>query len=211
MNDSAQAQAYALADFSEPHNQFVGHFHRCFPASLPARVLDLGCGTADVTLRFARAYPTCSLVGIDGALAMLRHGRAAVAGAGMGGRIQLVCARLPRTDKALGSFDSIISNSLLHHLHDPAILWDALFSHGRRGSHVLIMDLLRPATRRAARHLVTAYADGEHELLKQDFYNSLLAAYTVQEIKTQLKTAGLAKLQTQIVSDRHVIIYGNLE
>ena len=99
MNDAAQAQAYALADFSEPHNQFVGQFRRCFPRSRPTRVLDLGCGTADVTLRFARAYSECCMVGIDGAPAMLRHARGAVAGAGMDGRIQLMCVRLPQVTK----------------------------------------------------------------------------------------------------------------
>ena len=269
MNDAAQAQAYALADFSEPHNQFVGQFRRCFPRSRPTRVLDLGCGTADVTLRFARAYSECCMVGIDGAPAMLRHARGAVAGAGMDGRIQLMCVRLPQvrepspllfppgrrktsapvrrgkgpldlflfrltsqgekgrrkpsplalSQRERGSwwesiinlgFDSIISNSLLHHLQDSAILWDALKSYGRTGTHVLIMDLLRPATRRAAAQLVTTYAGGEHELLKQDFYNSLLAAYTEEEIKIQLKMARLSKLKIQRVSDRHIIVYGDL-
>ncbi len=256
MNDAAQAQAYALADFSEPHNQFVDQFRRCFPRSRPTRVLDLGCGTADVTLRFARAYPECCMVGVDGAPAMLRHAHGAVAGAGMDGRVQLICVRLPAKkhlrpfggEKVHGTFsyfrftsqgqrgrrkpsplapsqrergswcksiiglgfDSIISNSLLHHLHDPAVLWDALKSHGRTGSHVLIMDLLRPATRRVAARLVTTYASAEHELLKQDFYNSLLAAYTAEEIKTQLKIAGLDRLKTQSVSDRHVMVYGDL-
>ena len=228
MNDAAQAQAYALADFSEPHNQFVDQFHRCFPRSRPARVLDLGCGTADITLRFARAYPECCMVGVDGAPAMLRHAHGAVAGAGMDGRVQLMCVRLPQTGKPspLGlsrgergswwesiirlGFDSIISNSLLHHLRDPAVLWNALKSYGHTGSHVLIMDLLRPATRRVAARLVTTYASVEHELLKQDFYNSLLAAYTAEEIKTQLKIAGLDKLKTQRVGDRHVMVYGDL-
>ena len=72
------------------------------------------------------------------------------------------------------------------------------------------MDLLRPATRRVATRLVTTYASAEHELLQQDFYNSLLAAYTAKEIKTQLKIAGLDKLKTQRVSDRHVLVYGDL-
>ena len=134
MNDAAQAQAYALADFSEPHNRFVDQFRRCFPHSRPARVLDLGCGAADVTLRFARAYPECCMLGVDGAPAMLRHAHGAVAGAGMGGRIQLMCVRLPQAAHIPGGFDSVISNSLLHHLQDPAILWEALKSHGRAGT-----------------------------------------------------------------------------
>ena len=59
MDDPEQARAYALADFSEPHQAFIDHFARCFPRHRPRRVLDLGCGPADVTIRFARAYPDC--------------------------------------------------------------------------------------------------------------------------------------------------------
>ena len=71
MDDPAQALAYARADFSEPHEAFVGYFQERFPQWRPRRVLDLGCGPADVTIRFARAYPECEIVGVDGAEAML--------------------------------------------------------------------------------------------------------------------------------------------
>ena len=59
MDDPAQAYAYANADFSEPHQAFVERFTQCFPGHAPRRVLDLGCGAADITIRFARAYADC--------------------------------------------------------------------------------------------------------------------------------------------------------
>lgn len=57
MDDPEQARAYAGADFSEPHQAFVERFTQCFPRHRPRRVLDLGCGAADITIRFARAIP----------------------------------------------------------------------------------------------------------------------------------------------------------
>src|SRR3970282_1704719 len=89
MDDPAQALAYATADFSEPHEAFVRHFQRLFPEFKRGRMLDLGCGAADITIRFARAYPAARLDGVDGARAMLRHAREAVAKAQLEPRVSL--------------------------------------------------------------------------------------------------------------------------
>ena len=71
MDDAEQAEAYAEADFSEPHEAFVRHFKTCFPDFLSGELLDLGCGTADVIIRLARVFPGVNITGIDGAQAML--------------------------------------------------------------------------------------------------------------------------------------------
>ena len=130
MEDPAQAVAYAAADFSEPHDAFVQHFQRLFPGFQGGRVLDLGCGAADVTIRFARAYPEARLDGVDGAEAMLRLGREAVVKARLDSRICLHLLRLPAAGLGSG-YDAVISNSLLHHLAQPATLWQAVVRAAR--------------------------------------------------------------------------------
>jgi len=77
MDDPVQAQAYAAADFSEPHAAFVRYFRERFPMHVPKRVLDLGCGPADVTLRFLAAFPGCRALAVDGSAPMLALARAA--------------------------------------------------------------------------------------------------------------------------------------
>jgi hypothetical protein len=69
------------------------------------------------------------------------------------------------------------------------------------------MDLLRPASSAQARRLVDQYAAGEAEILRRDFHNSLLAAFTVDEIRAQLDEADLP-FSVEVVSDRHVAIHG---
>ena len=209
MEDPEQALAYARADFSEPHQMFLDCLARHFPDLAPRRVLDLGCGPADITLRFGRAYPACELTGVDGAEAMLALGRQAVKCAGMEGRIKLVAGRLPGAPLPLQEFDTVISNSLLHHLADPMALWEAIKAHARPGAAVFVMDLLRPETRGRARNLVEENAGGEPEILKRDFFNSLLAAYRPQEIAAQLKRARIP-LKVEIVSDRHLAVSGSI-
>ena len=84
MDGEDQAQAYAQADFSEPHDHFIELLGEAFP-DLPdvGTALDLGCGPGDISMRFARAFEGWIVHGLDGSRAMLRHGYEAVAQAGL--------------------------------------------------------------------------------------------------------------------------------
>ncbi len=210
MDDFEQAKAYAEADFSEPHQTFIDCFQHNFTGYKPTRVLDLGCGPADITQRFARAFPDCRIVGIDGSKAMLEFGNKAIAHSGLQGRVRLIEARLPGAALPDGNFDTIISNSLLHHLAQPAVLWDAVKSCGSGEAVVCIMDLMRPVSAEVVDALVEHYAGGEPEILQRDFRHSLLAAYLPQEVRAQLRCAGLDCLRVEVVSDRHLLVAGRL-
>lgn len=211
MDDPEQARAYAEADFSEPHEAFVAHFRRLFPGLAPSRATDLGCGPADVTQRFSRAYPDCRILGVDGAEAMLQPGREALAGSPLAGRIELSCRYLPDASLPAHAFDAVISNSLLHHLDDPAVLWQTVAQVGKPGAALLAMDLMRPASREEAEALTRRYAGGAPPVLQRDFFNSLLASYRPDEVRAQLEAAGLARLAVEAVSDRHLLVWGTLD
>lgn len=212
MNDFAQARAYAMADFEEPHNRFIELFKAHFAAStdtIEGTVLDLGCGPADVTIRFAHAFPACRIYGVDGANRMLQFARNQIDHQMLHERIKLIQAVLPEVKLPLSAFDTIISNSLLHHLGDPAVMWQMVRDYTRVGSRIFIMDLTRPDNREQAETMVDKYAANEPEILKRDLFNSLLAAYTVDEIEEQLKEAGIDYLSVTEIGDRHCIIAGN--
>lgn len=210
MDEPEQARAYAYADFAEPHQAFIERFHQCFPGHRPRQVLDLGCGAADITIRFARAWPESRLTGVDGAAAMLAFGREAIVQAGLDDRIELQQACLPEAALPRRAFDTIISNSLLHHLHDPQTLWQAVTHYAAPNAAVFIMDLRRPDSREQAGALVDEYAGTEPEILRRDFFNSLLAAFRPEEITQQLSQAGLALFRVEAMDDRHVIVHGNM-
>lgn len=208
MIDPVQAQAYADADFSAPHDAFVAHFAARFPDFKTGRVLDLGCGPADVTLRFAHAYPDTEIVGVDGAEAMLALGRAAIARANCADRITLRCTCLPDSSVEHQAFDAVISNSLLHHLLVPDVLWQTIRHAAKPRAAVCVMDLLRPHSREEATRLLALHAADAPQILRRDFFNSLLAAYEIEEVRAQLRTAALSQFQVEAVSDRHMLIFG---
>ena len=207
MEEEEQGQAYAQADFSGPNIQFLDLFAAKFPDfSGRGRVLDLGCGPADILVRFACRYPGCEGVGIDGAEVMLTPGRRAVEQENLSHRIRLHCQCLPFScDK--GCFQAILSNSLLHHLHQPQVLWQTIRNCAAPGALILIMDLFRPESKEVARRIVNTYAGNESPVLQEDFYNSLLAGFRVDEVRDQLREADF-DLHCKEVSDRHLAIWG---
>lgn len=208
MDEPTQARAYSEADFAEAHDRFVKLFRDQFPAFDRGAVLDLGCGPADVTLRFARAYPGVTVDGVDGAEAMLALGEARIAQAGVCDRVRLSRVRLPADELPAPRYDAVISNSLLHHLASAETLWETVGHVLPEGAPIFIMDLSRPASVADAQALVTRYAASAPAVLRNDFYHSLLAAYRPAEIQVQLHAAGLGHLRVEEASDRHVIVFG---
>ncbi len=211
MDAVAQAKAYAEADFSESNALFVDLFRKCLgndPAT--GRVLDLGCGPADIPVRLARAFPEITIDAVDGSESMLRCAREAVEKAGLGERINLARRRLPDERLEMAGYGAVISNSLLHHMRDPVDLWKTIIRCGGLGAAVVVMDLVRPGDQAAVERLVETYAGDAPAVLREDFRASLFAAYTLEEVAGQLQITGLEHLQLELVSDRHLAAWGRL-
>lgn len=209
MEDPAQALAYARADFADVNQGFVDRFRAMLPELSTGSVLDLGCGPADIPIRLARPLPRLQITAVDGSEAMLAHARKAVTEARLTDRIRLLHARVPGLPLPPRSFDAVISNSLLHHLADPHAFWQEVQRLGRPGAVVFVMDLFRPDSPERAREIVETAAANEDPILKQDFFSSLLAAWTVEEVRSQL-AVNLPHLDCRIVSERHWLVSGRL-
>jgi SAM-dependent methyltransferase len=211
MDEFEQARAYAEADFSEPNQRFVELFAAEFPDLHAGAVLDLGCGPGDIALRLARRIPDLEVDALDGSRPMLDYGQARLRGApDVAARVTFVEGILPGAKLPRSRYDAVISNSLLHHLHDPRVLWRAVLDHGAPGAAVLVMDLFRPGSAGEAQEIVEAYAGEEPDLLKRDFFNSLCAAFDPAELRDQLASCGLSALELRTVSDRHMVVTGRL-
>jgi ubiquinone/menaquinone biosynthesis C-methylase UbiE len=208
MEDEAQALAYAKADFSTSNQWYVDHLLADY-GGVWKTALDIGCGPGDVMLRLANAAPHLDITAVDGSAAMIALARDAASAAGLEGRITLLQGRIPGLPLAEHSFDAILSKDLLHHLPDPLALWHEARRLGRPGAVVYVMDLMRPASTQAAHTIVETVAGNELPILKQDFYASLCAAFTLDEVKTQIEQAALP-LTASAVSERHMLIQGIL-
>ena len=209
MEDREQAAAYAAADFSQENQGFVDRFEEYFPGFSSGRVLDAGCGPADIPIRFARRYPACHLIAIDGSQAMIDLAQQAVSHAGLSDRITVRCERFEAVSGA-NVFDAVLSNSLVHHLPNPLHFWNKLRQLVKPGSPVLVMDLLRPDSPEEAQAIVDRYAAGAPAILRRDFFNSLMAAFTEDEITTQLARMNLTRLLIYVIDDRNWVVSGTI-
>ena len=208
MNDPEQVQAYVETDFSAS-DQALAKRIRASITFTPKRILDLGCGPGNITFLMAAAYPDATVVGIDGAENMIdqaRHLHRKEYQHLQNLSFQVV--NLP-SDAIYGDqFDLIISNSLLHHLHDPFVLWQEINKAISLNGFFYIADLARPDTYEQAKYLKDTYVSEAPLILQHDFYQSLLAAYSTEEIKRQLQEAGFSNFMVEMVTDRHVHCYG---
>ncbi|ESQ11358.1 MAG TPA: class I SAM-dependent methyltransferase [Chromatiaceae bacterium] len=213
MDTDEQALAYDRADFTESNSLFMRLLEEQNPGELiDKRALDLGCGPADIVIRFLRRYSKASCDALDGSASMLALAQAHIdALPGVAKRARLIQDQLPSQTLERNAYDLILSNSLLHHLHQPRVLWDTLRIAAKPGALVLIMDLMRPASAGWVAALVESYARNESEVLRRDFRNSLFAAFEPAEVSAQLEDAGLAdQLEVGVVSDRHLAVWGRL-
>ena len=211
MDVQINAHAYSSADFSEPNSKFIALFAEKFPAFDGQQIIDLGCGPADITVRFAQHYPQTRVAGVDGADAMLDIARKVISGhTTFANRIDVRRWHIGREVNPFGSevFDAVVSNSLLHHMDNPLDLWKTIRVCAAPGAAVLVMDLIRPHSRIEAETIVEKYSGEEAEVLKVDFLNSLLAAYRPAEIIDQLLSVNMDSLHIEVVSDRHLIVFG---
>ena len=209
MEDMEQARAYAFADFEEPHNHFIGLIREHFPGEeFDCLVLDLGCGTADISQRFAAAFPRMRMHGIDGSEAMLHFARINIDAVRQHEQIRLFKRTLPVESLPQQQYSAIICNSLLHHLKDPMVLWHTIKQFAAPGAPVFVMDLMRPESKEQVDAFTRLYARDEPLVLQQDFNHSLHAAYRPEEVQAQLEEAGLIGLEIRVVSDRHLLVFG---
>lgn len=208
MEGAEQAEAYALADFADVNQRFVDQFRARFPDLVKGEIADLGAGPADIPIRLAKTLPHVHIVAIDGSVAMLEHAKRSVREQKLEERVEIILGIFPGAVPGARKFDAVISNSLLHHLADPGVLWREVKLLARPGAAVFVVDLMRPDSRETAREIVEVNSGDEREILKTDFYNSLLAAFTVEEVQAQLAAAHLDGLRVEAISDRHVMISG---
>ena len=212
MDVPERAAAYGAADFSEVNGAFVERLLALAGSMGGGLLLDQGTGPGDIAMRIAAARPAWRVVGIDASWPMLSIARGAClaeskCGGGKGLQPLVLCDALcsPFADSR---FDVVCSNSILHHLPDPEPFWREVRRIARPGALFFLRDLLRPETPEAAQALVDEHATDESPILKEDFYNSLRAAYTVEEVREQLKNAGLDEWKVTQISDRHLDVAG---
>ena len=213
MNDPLQVDAYAAADFSNTDQAMVDRIATLLESSgnsFPdqARLLDLGCGPGNISSRLAQRWPHCSVLGLDAADRMIAVADERRSAAGISReRLRYKKAFLPLSQAGKPA-NLIVSNSLLHHLHDPHQLWSSLIPLASAHCLVLHRDLRRPESEASIDQLCDCHVADAPAVLQRDYRASLHASFTLDEVRVQLQQAGLVTLQVSAVEDRYLEVSG---
>ena len=166
-------------------------------------ILDLGTGTAQIPVELCRQDPRAKVLAIDAAEHMLRLARKNIEQAGLSDRIRVERVDAKRLPYADGSFATVVSNSIVHHIPEPtevlAEAWRVLAPAGL----IFIRDLFRPNDEAALRRLVETYAAGASQHQKQMLADSFHAALTVEEVRQIVTRFGVLPETVRATSDRH--------
>lgn len=203
MDTAEEAEEYHAMDFSESDGRFAEAALALVAGVRSPEILDVGTGTAKIPVLMAKARPDLRVVALDPAREMLRVATRHVTESGLDDRITL--ARLDgRASRLAGArFDAVISNSTVHHIHEPFPLFREMKRVLRPGGAILVRDLARPSSMDAAWAIVKRVAAGDSLKQQQLFFDSLCAALTVAEVQRLLDDVGWGDVPVSRSSDRH--------
>ena len=202
MDTAEEAQDYDAMDHREVNRLFVDDLLAATGGEL-GDLLDLGTGTAQIPIELASRDVDCRIMAVDAALAMLDVARMNVEIAGVSMQIQLDRVDAKELIYEDDSFDTVISNSIIHHIPEPITVMRETLRVLRPGGWLFFRDLSRPETVEQLDHLVAEYAGQESDHARQMFADSLRAALSLEEMRGLASQLDLPPECVSQTSDRH--------
>jgi ubiquinone/menaquinone biosynthesis C-methylase UbiE len=203
MDDVAEASAYDAMDHTQPNMAFV---ERLLELGIDncTKALDLGTGPGDIPLMLCGPTQRVSIFAIDLAQSMLDLAKHKIELAGLDNRITLAKMDVKSLDLPDDSFDAVFSNTILHHIPEPALMLAEIARVLKPGGLLLIRDLYRPDTQAQLDTLVKQYAADCDDQQRKLFADSLHAALTPNELRALADANGLSDCEIVIDTDRHM-------
>jgi ubiquinone/menaquinone biosynthesis C-methylase UbiE len=202
MDTDEEAVEYNTMDHSAVNRVFVDDVLRL--VNVETRVLDVGTGTALIPLELCSRGNQWHVVAVDLAKAMLEVAAKNIAAAGLGQAIELRLVDAKRLPFEDGEFPAVMSNSIIHHIPDPAdCLAEMVRVVSPKNGFLFVRDLLRPADEGQLRQLVQTYAGDSDAHQQKMFAESLHAALTLDEIRALAGGFGISPDCIQQTTDRH--------
>jgi ubiquinone/menaquinone biosynthesis C-methylase UbiE len=204
MDSASEAHDYDTMDHSQVNQVFVADLLAFLSLRGEAlSVLDVGTGTAQIPIALCQKYPKVNIIAIDMAQHMLTVGQANVERAGFKDRIRLQLCDAKRMPFGDATFDCVMSNSIVHHIPEPATVFAEMARVVKPGGALFIRDLLRPVDEAALGGFVQKYAGDANAHQQQMFGDSLHAALTLEEVRAIVTRLGIETGTVKQTTDRH--------
>lgn len=212
MDTQAEALAYDEMDHREVNERFVEDLLAFIEETGGAdpseesefrEFLDLGTGTARIPILLCNALPSARIFAVDLSIEMLEVARLNVEISSNTDRIMLGVCDAKRLEMEDQRFDTVISNSIIHHIPDPRSTFAEATRVCRNGGTLFFRDLLRPDSDDDLERLVAMYTGDETDHARKMFADSLRAAFTLGEVADYVSELGFPPDTVRQTSDRH--------
>jgi ubiquinone/menaquinone biosynthesis C-methylase UbiE len=212
MDGREEARNYAGAKFPDVTGDAAQHLLDLTTrdAERALNVIDLGTGPGTIPIQLAKARPAWHITALDASREMIKIATIASRMAGVQDRVTPHLCNAKETALPDASFDIVFSNNFLHHMPDPVLLWREIKRLAAPGGLIVVRDLLRPETEARAHQIVDEMAANQPESFRVGYYDSLHSAFLPEEVREQLKAAGLSSLTVQGVAGRYLDIGGRV-
>ena len=201
MDDRAEAIEYNEMDHGLVNRNFVTDLLAAGPVGMDC--LDLGTGTALIPIELCQRVEDIRVMAADASTAMLDLARYQLEINNLVSRIQLHFGDAKKLVFEANFFDTVMSNSLVHHLPSHETFLVESLRVLRPGGLLFVRDLCRPESQEQLDALVSNYAANESESSRQMLRQSLHAALSLSEIRALAVAAGLPVDCVEMTSDRH--------
>ena len=151
-----------ILDFMDTYTEFCG--------LTEGTVVDLGSGSCNFVIALCKKYPRLKFICYELSEEMIKISKKNIIKENLNDRIEII-----QDDflNATGKFDLVIANRVLHHVSNTVKFWNIIET---LSNNVLVCDLSRPND-----------INFTHTSLTTDAINSFRSAYTIEEVKDQIK------------------------
>ncbi len=211
IEEMALARDFSLAYYDDRYNQFIDYYQRHFPDHLPSQcVVELGCACADITTRFAEKYPSARLYAIEPLADFIFFAKPRIDAKRLHESIRLFQQPLTASTLPLDHFNAIISYQALHRVQYPADFWSHLRTLSKPGTRILVADLIRPESVDHLHIVANQLSKGEPDSMNQLAQRMLFSAFSIDEVRTQLKAAKLDYLAVENLDSHSFAVIGEI-
>jgi ubiquinone/menaquinone biosynthesis C-methylase UbiE len=202
MNDPASVDAYTAETYGGGLATFL--MYRLPNNTHNLVIADIGCGNMAYATTLKSIFPNSVFTAYDASSLMLEKANLIIDQE----KVTLVNSFIPDENLPSQTYDIVLSSLFLHQLPDPAPCWNTIKQIGKTGGTFYVFDLLRVEDSAICTEIVDGMTENAPEVFKTDFYNTLRASFTVEEIQQQLLDAGLvATIQTEEIYPNCSVVY----
>jgi ubiquinone/menaquinone biosynthesis C-methylase UbiE len=203
MDTLEEAFEYDSMDHSQVNEVFCNDFFAARNLTDGVQILDVGTGTAQIPIAMCKRNSGLKITAIDLAESMLTLGNKNIQAARLEDSITLVQVDSKKMPYPDGSFDQVVSNSIIHHIPNPLECFKEMIRVTKKDGLLFIRDLLRPDSIAELQNIVNLHAGDATPKQKQLFTDSLHASLSLTEVREMVKLFGFEAFTVIQSSNRH--------